>query len=304
MRAIRYIGIDAHDIRKTHARLGEAVADRLEAEDRLRYDRFSGDCRRSGPETSNEPCGPLADLDHLSPKIGVRSDVLPQTLQLRASRAEGFALPGSFIKYAFGAAGLEPNVFRQTEFGAALRPADGLTLDLAWYRLDSTQEIRTIAPGVFENFGATRRHGLEASLDWSPLDDWLVTLAWARADSKVVSNANPALLGTRVPGVPQRMTTLGLSWSPPDGLGGSATLRHVGRKAVDAANTTHHPGHATLDLGMTYSGRWDTTRYRVYLRVDNALDRVYASSKFLIGGQLMHGTGAPRSVRVGVQFDF
>jgi len=269
----------------------------------LRHDRFSGDCTRLGPETGDQPCGPLADLDHLSPKIGVRSDLLPKTLQLRASWAEGFALPGGFIKYAIGAADLRPNVFRQTELGTTLRLPGGVKADLARYRIDSTQEIRTVAPGVFENFGATRRDGLEASLHWSPLDELQVSLAWARADSEVTRNANPALLGKRVTGVPEDTRTLGLVWSPPAGLGASATLRTVGRKAVDAANTIHHEGFSTLDLGMTHSGRWGTTRYRAHLRVDNALDRIHASSKLLIGGQLMYGTAAPRSVRVGVQFD-
>jgi outer membrane cobalamin receptor len=269
----------------------------------LRHDRFDGECTRLGPETGNQPCGPLADLDHLSPKIGVRSDLLPRTLQLRASWAEGFALPGGFIKYAIGAAELRPNVIRQTEVGATLRLPGGIKADLAWYRIDSTQEIRTVAPGVFENFGATRRDGIEASLHWSPLDDLLVTLAWGRADSEITGNADPALLGRHVPGVPRHATTLGLNWAPAAGLGASATLRAVGRKAVNAANTIEHAGVTTLDLGLTHGGRWGATRYRAYLRVDNALDRTYASSKFLIGGQLMYGTAAPRSVRVGVQFD-
>jgi len=269
----------------------------------LRHDRFSGDCTRLGAETGTAPCGPLAELDHLSPKIGVRSDLLAQTLQLRASWAEGFALPGGFIKYAIGAADLRPNVFRQTELGTTLRLPGGVQADLAWYRIDSSQEIRTVAPGVFENFGATRRDGLEASLHWSPLDDLQVSLAWARADSAVTRNANPALLGKRVTGVPADARTLGLAWSPPAGLGASATLRSVGRKAVDAANSIDHAGYSTLDLGLTHSGRWGSTRYRAHLRVDNALAHTHASSKFLIGGQLMYGPAAPRSVRVGVQFD-
>ncbi len=56
----------------------------------LRWDRFSGGCERNGPETATDPCGSLARVSHTSPKLGVRSEVLPQ-LELRASWAEGFA---------------------------------------------------------------------------------------------------------------------------------------------------------------------------------------------------------------------
>ncbi len=269
----------------------------------LRYDEFSGRCSPNGPETGTDPCGPLADLRHLSPKVGVRSDLLPQ-LQLRTSWAEGFALPPNFIKYAQAAAGLDPNVFRQTEVGGLLRLAAGLTADLAWYRIDSSDEVRTVAPGVFENFGRTRREGVELGLAWEPAEALQLTLAWASTDSEVTENANPALLGRQVAGVPDRVWTLGAAWQPEQGLGASATLREVGRYAVNPTNTHHYDGFSTLDLGLTYTGRLGATRYRAYLRLDNALDEIHASSVFMIGGQLNYATAAPRTLRVGAQFDF
>ena len=264
----------------------------------LRYDRFSGDCSRNGAETGTDPCGDLADVDHLSPKIGVRSDVLPQ-LQLRVSWSEGFALPSNFAKYALGAAQVDPNVFRQTEFGFAWRPLDGLKADLAWYRLDSSQEIRTVSPGVYENYGGTRRDGLELSLDWHPRDELHLTVAWATADSDVTENASAALLGKRVAGVPKSMGTLGVAWAPPAGLGASATVRDVGRYATNATNTAWYDGYTLLDLALTYTGRTAALRYRAYLRVDNATDKVYAGNV-----STTYAPGAPRTVRVGAQLDF
>jgi iron complex outermembrane receptor protein len=264
----------------------------------LRYDRFSGDCTRNGAETGTEPCGELADLDHISPKVGVRSDVLPG-LQLRASWSEGFALPSNFAKYALGAANVDPNVFRQTEFGLAWRVLDSLKADLAWYRLDSSQEIRTVSPGVYENFGSTRRDGLELSLDWSPLDALRVTVIWARADSKVTENANVALLGKLVAGVPETMSTLGVAWAPLAGLGASATVRDVGRYATNATNSGWYDGFTTLDLALTYADRAGGMGYRAYLRVDNVLDRVYATNV-----STTYAPGAPRTLRVGAQLDF
>lgn len=192
-----------------------------------RYDRFTGDCTPNGPETGTDPCGPMNSIDHLSPKIGVRSDVLRE-LQLRASWAEGFALPSDFTKYSLGAANLDPNVFRQTEIGGTLRLFDQLTADLAWYRIDSTSEIRTVAPGIYENYGETRRDGVELSVNWTPIDNLTVTLVWANADSEVTQSANPALIGKQVAGVPERLGTLGIAWMPAQGWDGRATLRDVG----------------------------------------------------------------------------
>lgn len=263
-----------------------------------RYDRFSGDCTRKGAETGSDPCADLVDIDHLSPKIGLRSDVLPQ-LELRASWSEGFALPSNFIKYALEASNLDPNVFRQTEVGAIFRLADRFKADVAWYRIKSSQEIRTVSPGVYENYGATKRDGVEASVEWTPLDDLRVALSWASADSEVTENASAGLLGKKVAGVPRQMSTLGVSWAPPQGWGASATVRDVGRYAVDAANSAYYDGYTTLDLGVSYVGRFDALRYRAYLRIDNALDKVYATNY-----STTVAPGAPRSFRLGAQLDF
>lgn len=267
----------------------------------LRYDRFDGRCRRNGSETGTDPCGPLADLDHLSPKLALRSEV-GAALQLRASWAEGFALPSNFIKYALGAANLDPNLFRQTELGARWR-ADRWRIDLAGYRITSTQEVRTVAPGVYENFGATLRRGLEASLAFTPREDLALTLAWARAATEVTENASAALVGKQVSGVPDRTLTLGLDYAPLQGMGASAAWRRVGRYAIDAPNTRFYDGYSALDLGLTYAGRRGAVRYRAAVRLDNALDKVYATSASLIGGQAVYATGAPRTLRVGVQVD-
>ncbi|RYG80254.1 TonB-dependent receptor, partial [bacterium] len=115
----------------------------------LRADRFTGGCERLGPETGSDPCDSLNDPKHVSPKFGMRSQWAPW-LQMRASWAEGFALPNNFVKYSVGGQPLGENVFRQTEIGARIAPSDAFDLDIAAYRLLSTGEVRTVAPGQFE----------------------------------------------------------------------------------------------------------------------------------------------------------
>jgi len=268
----------------------------------LRYDRFTGECTRNGAETGTDPCADLPSTSHASPKLGVRSDLNPY-VQLRASWAEGFALPSNFIKYSLGAAKLDPTVFRQTELGALLKFGTSASLDLAAYRIDSSDEVLTVSPGVYENFGATRRNGVEAKLNWRPLDDWLLTLGWSGTDSEVRENASPALVGKEVTGVPDAMTTLTLAYAPAQGVGGDMTARRVGSYAVDAANTLYSDAYTTVDLNLTYTST-GTLRYRAYAGIENLFGRKYYTSLSLSNGYQLVAPGAPRTLRVGAQFDF
>ncbi|HUD28956.1 MAG TPA: TonB-dependent receptor [Novosphingobium sp.] len=265
----------------------------------LRGDRFTGGCRRNGPETGSDPCGDMNTVERLSPKVGARSQLLP-FLQLRASWAEGFALPNNFVKYAVGGQALDTNVFRQTEVGAKLTPLDGMTLDAAAFRLTSTSEVRTLAPGIYENFGATLRKGLEASAEWQAGPRFFVRSVYSYTKTKITENADAALVGKQVAGVPRHAANLDARWSPVDRWTLGANWRHVGVYAVNASNTVEAPAYDLLDLSIAYEGE-APFRYRAYLRVDNVTDEAYATSVSVIGGQTVLAPGAPRGVRAGVQ---
>lgn len=273
----------------------------LQASAGLRWDRFTGDCTRNGPETGTDPCGPLARMAHASPKLGVRSQVAPGVL-LRASASEGFALPNAFAKYALGAAQLDPTVFRQTELGAQLKPRAGWVLDVAAYRLDASGEIRTVAPGVYENYGATRRTGVEASALWALHPAVDLQLAWGSAASRVLQHGNAALVGKAVAGVPRSTATASLAWRPAPAWEGTLTWRRVGAYAVNADHSVRADGYTTLDLGVHY--RLPARGTRVYALLSNLADRRYATSSAVIGGIQVFAPGAPRSATVGVQATF
>lgn len=268
-----------------------------------RYDRFTGEATRNGPETGTDPLGKMKAMSHLGPKVGVRSEVAAD-VQLRASWAEGFALAPNFVKYSSGAGNLEPNVFQQTEIGAAFRLARTVTFDMAAYRIDSSDEILTVSPGVYQNFGETRRTGFEAKGEWRPLNPLAFTLTYGSAESKVERNTNPALIGRKVTGVPDHTGTFLLAWTPQQGWGADAMLRYVGNYAVDATNTLYSPSYTTIDVGLSYSGRWGSRRYKVYGTMENVADRVYATSVSLSNGFQILAPGAPLTFKAGVQCDF
>lgn len=268
----------------------------------LRHDRFDGGCSKAA-ETGGDPCAALNALSHTSPKFGLRSTLLPG-LDLRASRSIGFALPPGVAKFAPGGAQLEPTEYRQNELGLSFKRG-AVQLDLAHYVLKSRNEVRTVSPGVFQNFGSTRRKGSELALTVTPADALELSLVAATTDATVVANASAALVGKRVTGVPEASATLGLAWRPAQGLGGSIGWRWQDDIAVDAANTLVAGGFSTVDLSLHYQVRPGSgPGWRAYLKVDNASDRVYASNLFVIGGQQLVAPGAPRTLRVGLQADF
>lgn len=268
----------------------------------LRADRFTGGCELRGAETGSDPCGGLNQAEHVSPKVGLHSQVT-DWLQLRASWAEGFALPNGFVKYSIGGQPLDQNIFRQTEIGARLIANDAFEFDVAGYRLKSTGEVRTASPGVYENYGATLREGLEASVRWRPTSSFELGAVYGVTDTEVERNADARLLGLSVAGVPESSGTLEATFWPVADWSINAAWRYVGEYEVDALNTLRAESYDLLDIGMSYT-RPGERGYRVYARLENVTDEKYATSVSVIGGQLLFAPGMPRTVRAGIQFDF
>ncbi len=268
----------------------------------LRADRFTGGCERLGVETDDDPCGALNRAEHASPKLGLRSQ-LTDWLHLRASWAEGFALPNGFVKYSIGGQPLDETVFRQTEIGAQIDAGERLAFDVAAFRLTSDGEVRNVAPGVYENYGATLRRGIEASATWRPLEQLEIHAVYGVTDTEVESNGDARLVGLTVPGVPENSASVEARVMPLAGWTFSAAWRHVGEYEVDALNTLQVDRYDLLDLGVGYVHE-SLHSFRVYARVDNVTDRRYATSVSLIGGQELLAPGAPRAYRAGIQFNF
>ena len=276
----------------------------------VRYDRFTGQCNRNGAETGGDPCSKLNTESRATPKLGVRSTVMAG-LDLRASVAEGFALPPNAVKFAPGGANLQPTVFRQTEIGLNYTARGLLRADLALYRIGSSNEVRTVSPGVFQNFGKTQRNGIESSLTLTPLRSLPALelgLVYTTTDATVKENANAALLGKRITGVHKEAGTASLAWRPASGLGGNVEVRKVGAVPVLADNSVFYPGYTTVDLGAQFSGTLGSpgsgTRFRVYAKVENATDKLYATSTGITSGVQTYNVAPPRGVRVGFQADF
>ncbi|MFT4101646.1 MAG: TonB-dependent receptor [Burkholderiaceae bacterium] len=264
----------------------------------VRYDRFTGECRLRGPELMTDPCNALPDVNHTSPKLGLRSRV-HERVELRTSWTEGFALANEMSKYALGNSHVSPNIFRQTEIGANIKLARQLTVDVAAYRLRSSDEITMIAPGEYINSGSTRRTGVEFSALWLPAPSFDLSVTYGSANSRVLSNVDQTLVGNRVTAVPRMTSTVTANWRPAAGWQSTVIWRKVGDYAVNAANTDNYPGYQRWDLALSYTFA-GTRPITVYAAIDNVTDKAYATSVSSVG----YATGAPRMFRVGTQLSF
>lgn len=289
--------------RESEVRSASALAEATYSAHRLldlqlgfRADRFEGDCTILGPEAGTDPCDDFEATGDISPKLGVQSQVAPW-LRLRASYAEGFALPDGFTKYAPGAQSLDPNKFDQVEIGARVA-FERLDFDLAAYRIHSSQEFRVVRPGEFENFGATERTGIEASLRLYPTDTIELGGVYSYADSEIVENFNPAFIGNQVAGVPEHTLTLNAAWTPIPRLRLDADYRYLGEYQGNVGNSFQSDSYSIFDLGVAYDLN-TATPLRVYADLENVADEVYVSSF-----SATRAPGAPRTLRIGVQFGF
>ena len=190
----------------------------------FRYDNFDGS------RDNRLPGGIKTDMnsyDHISPKLGVRS-ALNDAWELRASVANGFALPGGTAKY-------EPSVdvdnveIWQYEIGINGAPSPQWYLDLAAFIIETSDEILQITPNVFENAGKTRRTGLEGEVRYFPasMANFEIFTAFGIYDSEV--KENPGNTGRqRSQRSARHMANVGLRYAPPVGWGGSLQLRSLG----------------------------------------------------------------------------
>lgn len=272
----------------------------------VRHDRFTGDCRVLGTEFQMGGCGTMNSYSHTSPKLGVRSTVAPG-VDLRTSWTEGFQLPNDAAKYVPGGAAVEPTTFRQFELGANTKLGQNAVLDIAWFRIDSSDEIylANAATATYANLGQTRREGIEIDWRYAPAAAWELHAVGSWFNSKVMQTSSAAAPGKKVPSTPNHMFTLGATWRPVAGWSATTSVRKVGSYAVDAANLYTYKGYTVAKVGVQYErASASGQRQRYYASIDNVFDRRYGASAGVTNGTWFYAPGAPRTLTAGVQFDF
>ncbi|WP_319381529.1 TonB-dependent receptor [Thiomicrorhabdus sp.] len=264
----------------------------------FRYDMFDGNSLDKLTSAKSS----MNDYSHFSPKLGVRSN-LSENWQLRASAANGYALPDGTEKYD-ATIDVNPVEYWQYEIGISGTPAPKWFVDLAAFVLDSTGEYQTIGGNVV-NYGETRRTGLEGEIHFNPVSHVELSALIGLFDSEILKSDTAANVGKSVTNVPKHVATFKASYAPPVGLGGSVTWRSIGEYYLTGDNSQTYGGFNVVDLTAFYNikGSESIGNMKLYARVNNVFDEVYSEAAWY-GATTNYAPAAPRNLGVGVTMKF
>jgi outer membrane receptor protein involved in Fe transport len=174
---------------------------------------------------------------------------------------------------------LLPETADTWEAGVRTRLAGGrLGLEASGFWMDfQNLVIATAVNGVpaLRNSGTNRFKGIEAELEWRPVDRLLLRGAYALHDARfrdsvqVFDGVPTQLAGKRQEMSAHHTAGASLAWAPERGLVAFADVRYVGSRFLNKRNTALADGYAELSAGVGWRAR------RLELRVDgrNLTDR-------------------------------
>lgn len=263
---------------------------------------------------NGDDSGQLA-FRYTNPVLGLRWKAAPG-LMLHASVARGFESP-TLAELAYrpdAQAGfneaLQPQTSRQTELGVRWsRP--GVDLNASVFRIATRNEIgvQTNSGGraTFNNVGATRRNGAEASLNWRMRSTlrWQLAMTWLDAvyrDGFLTCTAAPCTApsvpvpaGNRIAGTFRGSVFSELVWAPFAQQSTEVALewRAQGRTAVNDLNSDAASGFAEAAFRLSHEWTFDARKLELLARIDNVANRPHVGSVIVNDGNGRYFEPAP-----------
>ena len=236
-------------------------------------------------------------------------------LHLYASYGQGFQTPiAAELAYRPDGApglnfGLRPARSINSEAGAKFLLGGNLRAGIAAFQTLTRNEIvlATNAGGrsTYENAGRTRRSGAEASLDYRFAGGWHAQLAYTYIDAIYIDaymtcTGTPCRIpnqliasGNRLPGVPHNDGYARIQWGRSRGWRASLTGQYISAIAVNDANTEYAAAYPVFNAAGGYARDFGTTRWSVFLRLNNLLNRRYVGSVIVDDGNGRYFEPAP-----------
>ncbi len=215
--------------------------------------------------------------------------------RLRFAYGEGFRAPSLYQLYdSFsGNRALAPERSHSFDLGLDRSFAQGkghvaLTLFARNTRNQIDYDLET---SVYANLARTTARGIELSVDYAPLQDVTMDLAYSLVDTRDRTPGSPAY-DSHLPRRPVNSLSFSLDRRWPVGLSTGATFRLVGPSRDPTAPTGTLDGYALLGLRASMPvGK----AVQLYARLDNAFDARYETSY----GYASYGRSAYAGVRLG-----
>lgn len=228
-----------------------------------------------------------SNYNEFSPMIGF-SWAVKEAINLYANMSRSFDPPSTTeLANPDGPTGFNQNLESQTatnyEIGMKGLVTTRLRYELALFHIDVQDEIVPFelegsGQSFFENAGSSTRDGIEASLsmELAPGLTGTATYTWSDFVFDEFSGLDGEDYdGNRIPGVPEQLFNLDLSWSHPSGFYAGWDLLYVGPFFADNANDVETDDYLVSNLraGFRWGGqKWS---FEPFAGVNNLFDEKY-----------------------------
>jgi iron complex outermembrane receptor protein len=160
------------------------------------------------------------------------------------------------------------------------------------------------APAATIQIGQQSSRGIEFDVAWRPLAGWALGVngTWLKAQYDVFNESVGGVAVSRAgllpPDTPERVGNVFVTWRPTAELRLHGSVRRVGARSTNNANTVFMPAYTTGDLSAGYK----LPVGEVAVKLRNITDKVYGSRSYGTGDQVL--LGEPRAVEVSYAVKF
>jgi outer membrane cobalamin receptor len=260
--------------------------DRVEVLGSARLDSFRNEDGRDVIIGGEAIAFPDSSSNQIDPRLSMRY-ALGARSALRASAYRAFNAPilrdlyrktqtGSSI--VFGNPYLEPETLLGSEIGWE-RATDRTHVEINLYRSVITGlQARGAMPNAPANYyqimnlGKVRSQGIELMGDLRLSRRWSANAGYTYADSKIVEDPDPTLVGNITPEVAPHVGSLSVSFRGDRGTRVDVRGRVLSRSYGESSNVALAPAHRVLDLSLSQQLRSWIDAYAI---IENAFDEHY-----------------------------
>ncbi len=259
-----------------------------------------------------------------SPRIGLNYLVRPN-LALYASAGHGFSLPSpeeTLLPEGDVNPGIRHENGWQCEAGTRYSLSDRFFMDLTlyWIELNNLLVTKRITEDIFTgiNAGRTRHKGIELQIH-SNLNRSETFPGEIKADASFTWSANTFVTfadegieydGNRLPGIPENVVYVKLTWDPLKYAGMLTDLRYTGSQYLNDANSADIKGYTIVNLKVYGNIPFTSGTLSVYAGINNIFDVNYASM-LLVNARGFGGSepryyypGLPANYYAGISYRF